>query len=115
MTTNGIRILTLSLDVSQTARLLSATSMITTVAGTGTAGYTGDTGPATSATFNFPYSVASDALGNLYIGDINNHVIRLVTKTGGIITTVAGTGTGSYSGDTGLATSAKLRTPSAVA
>ena len=118
MTTNGIRILTLSLDISQTERLLSAISMITTVAGTGGifGGYTGDNGLATSARLNLPNGVAFDASGNLYIADTDNHVIRLVTKNGGLITTVAGTGgiTG-YSGDNGLATSAKLFSPHGVA
>ena len=80
MMTNGIRILTLSSDVSQTERLLSAISMITTVAGTGTAGYTGDTGLATSATLRFPTGVALDASGNLYIADLFNERIRLVDK-----------------------------------
>ena len=114
MTTNGIRILTLSLDISQTERLLGAISMITTVAGTGGIfDYSGDNGLATSAKLFFPRGVASDASGDFYIADTNNHVIRLVTKNGDLITTVAGTGGffGGYSGDNGLATSAKLRSP----
>ena len=113
MTPNCIRILTLSLDVSQTESLLSAISMITTVAGTGApGGYTGDLGPATAAKLNLPFGVASDASGNLYIADTNNHVIRLVTKIGGLITTVAGTGGPSdYTGDLGPATAAKLNSP----
>ena len=115
MTTNGIRILTFSLDVSQIERLLGAISIITTVAGTGTADYTGDTGLATSATLNFPRGVASDASGNLYIADTHNHVIRRVTKIGGLITTVAGTGTADYTGNNGLATSATLQLPYGVA
>ena len=116
MTTNGIQILTLSLDISKTESLLSTISIITTVAGTGApGGYVEGTGPATSATLNEPYGVASDALGNFYIADTDNHVIRLVTKIGGLITTVAGTGgPGGYTGDLGPATAAKLNSPSGV-
>jgi uncharacterized protein (TIGR03437 family) len=61
---------------------------ITTVAGNGTVGFSGDGGPATSASLNFPQGVAVDSAGNLYIADTNNHVIRKVS--GGTITTVAG-------------------------
>jgi trimeric autotransporter adhesin len=81
-----------------------STGIITTVAGTGTAGYSGDGGLATSARINWALSVAVDALGNLYIADTYNNRIRMVTKSTGIITTVAGTGTAGYSGDGGQAT-----------
>ena len=89
--------------------------MITTVAGTGSPGYTGDNGFATAAKLNFPFDVALDASGNLYIADTVNHVIRLVTKIGGLITTVAGTGSPGYTGDNGFATAAKLNLPFGIA
>ncbi len=74
-------------------------------------GYSGDGGPATTATINRAVSVAFDKLGNLYIADKENHVIRKVTTANGIITTVAGSGVAGYSGDNGLATAAKLNNP----
>ena len=88
-----------------------STGIITTIAGTGTASYSGDNGAATSATLNGPYGVSVDASGNVYIGDYSNHRIRKVTVSTGIMTTIAGTGTGSYSGDNGAATSATLNYP----
>ncbi len=90
----------------------AVTGIINTVAGTGTAGYSGDNGLATSAKLNGPDGVTFDAAGNMYISDDYNNVIRKVNKTTGIITTVAGTGTAGYSGDNGLATSAKINDPS---
>ena len=87
--------------------------VIITVAGNGTYGYSGDNGPATSAQLNFPDGVAMDVPGNLYIADGRNNRIREVSN--GVIATVAGTGTGDYSGDGGPATSAKLYDPVGVA
>jgi uncharacterized protein (TIGR03437 family) len=89
--------------------------VITTVAGNGTAGYSGDGGPATSAALRLPNGVAVDSSGNLYIADTSNSRIRKVTASTGVITTVAGNGTGGYSGDGGSATSAELFAPSGVA
>ena len=83
----------------------SGQGIITTVAGNGTAGFGGDGGPATSASLNFPTSVAVDQSGNLYIADMWNHRIRKVSPDG-IITTVAGNGTRGFSGDGDLATKA---------
>jgi hypothetical protein len=77
--------------------------------------YAGDGGLATSAELYWPTGVAVDGAGNLYIADGINNRIRKVTAATGIITTVAGNGSASYSGDTGLATSAELSTPSGVA
>jgi len=71
--------------------------IITTVAGNGTPGFRGDNGPATSAELNGPQSVAVDAVGNLYIADTYNYVIRKISN--GIINTIAGTGKQGYSGD----------------
>ena len=102
-----------------------STGIINTIAGTGTTSYSGDNGPATSATLNYPFGVAVDSsgrthivllsgslnvslLGNVYIADYFNNRIRKVTISTGIITTIAGTGAGSYSGDNGPATSAAL-------
>jgi uncharacterized protein (TIGR03437 family) len=86
--------------------------VITTVAGNGTYGFSGDNGPATSAQLYNPYGVAVDSAGNLYIADANNYRIRKVTN--GVITTVAGNGTYGFSGDNGPATSAQLNFPSGV-
>ena len=83
---------------------------ITTVAGNGTAGFSGDGGLATSAQLNYPVSVFVDSSGNIFIADGNN-VIRRVDAVTKKITTVAGNGTAGFSGDGGLATSAQLNTP----
>ena len=82
---------------------------ITTVAGNGTQGFSGDGGPATRAHLNTPEGVALHSAGNLYIADTDNGVIRKVSN--GIITTVAGNGEYSFSGDGGPATSASLNSP----
>ncbi len=96
-------------------KVSAATGIITTIAGNGTAGYTGNGGPATSAELNWPFGVAVDALGNVYIADLSNNVIRKVNASTGNISTVAGNGTAGYSGDGGAATSAKLNGPYDVA
>jgi sugar lactone lactonase YvrE len=90
---------------------------IQTVAGNTYPGYLGDGGLATSAELNYPYDVAVDSSGNLYIADTTNNVIRKVVNPGpsGIISTVAGNGTGGYSGDGGPATAASLNGPTGVA
>ena len=87
-------------------RVDAATGIITTVAGNGSFGFSGDGGPATSASLANPMGVALDGAGNLFIADLLNNRIRKV-DTSGIITTVAGNG----SGDGGPATSASLRNP----
>jgi len=84
---------------------------ISTVAGTGTAGYSGDSGPATSAKLNSPRGVAVDTAGNIYIADTVNNRIRKVDASTGYITTIAGNGTPAYCGDGGAATSACLNQP----
>ena len=108
-------IFTLSIDVPQIERLLSAISIITTVAGTETGGYAGDGSLATMAHLENPDGVAVDTSGNLYISDFNDNRIRLVTKIGGIISTVTGAGTSGYFGDTSFATMAQLYYPYRVA
>jgi uncharacterized protein (TIGR03437 family) len=85
---------------------LDKSGVLTTVAG-GTFGFSGDGGPATKAALYFPSGVAVDSVGNLYFADKGNNRVRKV-DTKGVITTFAGTGTAGYSGDGGLATSAKL-------
>jgi len=90
--------------------------VITTVAGSGAAldgGFSGDTGPATSAKLSNPAGVAVDAAGNLYIADTSNDRIRKVSN--GVITTVVGTGTLGFAGDNGPATYAELSAPNGVA
>jgi sugar lactone lactonase YvrE len=94
-------------------RKVDLAGIITTVAGTGEQGFSGDRGPATSAQLDSPAGVAVDADGNIYIADTHNQRIRRVS--GGIITTFAGTGTSGYSGDGGSPTSAMLSNPSALA
>jgi RHS repeat-associated protein len=96
-------------------KVTASTGMITTVAGNGTRGYSGDSGSAASAELNDPAGVAVDSSGNIYIADYGNQRIRKVTASTGIISTVAGNGTGGYSGDGGAATSAKLYDPAGVA
>jgi Bacterial Ig-like domain (group 3)/NHL repeat len=93
----------------------SASGTETIVAGTGTAGYSGDGGPATRAELNKPLGVAVDAAGNLYFADSSNNRIREVVKATGQIFTVAGNGTVGYSGDGGPAASAELNNPYTVA
>ena len=94
-------------------RKVSLDGMISTVAGTGVAGFSGDDGPATSAQLNSPPGVAVDSVGNLYIADRLNQRIRKVSPEG-IITTVAGSGDEDFSGDGGLATNASLNFPNRV-
>jgi hypothetical protein len=85
-----------------------------TTAGTGTVGYTSGSGPATAAALANPAALAYDSAGNLYLADADNHVIRKIS-TGGIITTIAGTGIEGYAGDGAPATAAQLDTPTGVA
>ncbi len=92
----------------------AATGIITTVAGTGTSGYSGDGSAATSAEITNPRGIAVDATDNLYIADYGNERIRKVSNTG-IITTVAGNGSAGYNGDNIAATSAELNVPLGVA
>ena len=86
---------------------------ISTVAGNGTAGYSGDGNAATSAQLNLPGGLALDSAGNLYFSEFGNSTVRMVTPQG-VISTVAGTGTAGYNGD-GLATAAQLNEPSGLA
>jgi len=91
-------------------RMFTVGGNISTVAGTGTAGSSGDGGPATSAQLKYPYCAYGDSSGNIFVADRDSHCIRKFT-VGGTISTVAGTGTAGYSGDGGAATAAKLNQP----
>ena len=89
-------------------KVILATDIISTFAGNGTCGYTGDGGAATAAEVYEPQGVQVDTAGNLYIADTLNYVIRKVTKSTGKISTIAGNHTGGFAGDGGLATSAEI-------
>ncbi len=91
------------------------TGVITTVAGTGVAGYSGDGGSATAAELNDPTGLAIDGSGDLFIADTGNNVVREVSAATGDITTVAGDGTAGYAGNGGSATGAELNGPQGVA
>lgn len=95
-------------------RKVDSNGIITTVAGIGTQGYSGDFGPATSAELATPLHVAVDATGNIYIADFTNQRVRLVDLNGTIIT-VAGSGSSLFMGDGGQAISSGLRNPLSVA
>jgi trimeric autotransporter adhesin len=95
-------------------RKIDTTGIITTIAGIGTGAYSGDNGPATLAELYYPTGIVVDtSTGTIYIGDANNNAVRKI-DTSGIITTFAGTGVMGYSGNGGLATSAKLNQPQGV-
>ena len=94
-------------------RKVDSSGAISTVAGSGGFGYSGDGGAATNAEMRYPHGVAVDGAGNIYIADVTNHSIRKVDSAGNI-STVAGTGTDGYSGDGGAATSAELASPTGV-
>ncbi|MDH6130310.1 sugar lactone lactonase YvrE [Kitasatospora sp. GP82] len=95
-------------------RKITTDGKISTVAGTGGAGFSGDNGPAVSAQLNYPREVAVDSAGAVYITDTNNHRIRKITADGKI-STVAGTGAAGFGGDGGPATAALLNLPLGVA
>lgn len=92
----------------------AAVNLISTAAGTGSGGYSGDGGAATSARLDLPQGVAVDASGNVYVADSANHVVRRITPAG-TITTVAGTGVAGYTPGNKMATAARLDSPSDVA
>lgn len=95
---------------SHRIRRIDTNGFITTVAGKGTAGFSGDGAAATNASLNTPRGVSVDAWGNLYVADTANHRIRKV-NTNGVITTVAGTGSAGYNGEGGAATGGTLSSP----
>jgi sugar lactone lactonase YvrE len=101
--------------LNHVVRKVSTSGVITTVAGNGYSGYSGDGGLAISAQLSTPFGIAIDSTGNLFIADSYNHSIRAVSASSGIITTVAGNGSFGFSGDGGQATSAQLNYPFGVA
>jgi sugar lactone lactonase YvrE len=100
--------------LNQRVRMVDASGRISTVAGDGVAGITGDGGPAKAAKLSNPVAVAVSSSGDVYIADAGNHRVRRITPTG-TMTTVAGDGRAGFSGDGGSAASAQLDTPMAVA
>ncbi len=92
-------------------RIDHATGVLTTFAGNGTQGFSGDLGPATSASIDTPSGLTLDTAGNLYLADTHNQRIRRVDASSGIISTVAGTGQPGFSGDATAAAAATLRLP----
>ena len=92
-------------------RKVSTVGIINTIAGTGSGGFSGDGGPATSALIDGPQNIILDTFGNLYIADLSNERIRKVDIATGIITTICGNGTGAYFGDGGPATAAEIWGP----
>jgi streptogramin lyase len=96
-------------------RLDFQTGQLTTVAGSGIQGYSGDGGPATKARLNEPYEVRFDRQGNMYFVEMPNHLVRRVDAKSRVIRTIAGTGQPGYSGDGGSATKARFQRPHSIA
>lgn len=96
-------------------RLDMRTGKLTTVAGNGKPGYSGDGGPAVEASLNEPYEIAFDGAGNMYFVEMKNHIIRRVDRKTRKISTVAGTGEAGFSGDDGPAVKAQMRQPHSIA
>lgn len=94
-------------------RRIAPDGTISTIAGTGAKGYTGDGGPAAQATLNLPHEIRFDAAGHLFIADTGNNVVRKIDRATGIISTVAGGGRG-YTGDGGPAAGAGFRGPHSI-
>ncbi len=104
------------LDLLNSAvREIDVTGNINTIAGSATSGYSGDGGPAADAQLNYPFGIACDLTGNIYIADQYNHRIRKIDASSGLITTIAGNGIPGFSGDDSVATNAKLKVPASVA
>lgn len=95
-------------------RKVNTSGIVSTVAGTGVAGYNGDGVSAISAQLNYPFGIAVDTIGNLYIADMSNNRVRKV-NTAGIISTIAGNGIGGYTGDFCLADTTRLNSPTGIA
>ena len=99
---------------NHTVRKITTTGIITTIAGNGVPGYTGDGGPATAAQLNYPVKIALDNSGSLYIADRFNNAIRKINAAG-VISTIAGNGAIGHAGDGGPATNATFYEPTGVA
>jgi DNA-binding beta-propeller fold protein YncE len=96
-------------------RIDARSGIITTIAGSGERGFSGDGGPATRAQMDQPYGIVIDRSGNIYIADRLNGRVRRVDGASGVITTLAGDGSGKYSGDGGPADRAGLAEPNGLA
>jgi DNA-binding beta-propeller fold protein YncE len=96
-------------------RVDARTGVITTCAGCGEAGYSGDGGPAGHARFNEPYGIAVDKAGNIYVADRHNHCVRRIDGNSGIVTTFAGNGSSGFGGDDGPASRAGMVEPNGLA
>lgn len=101
-------------DGSRIRKIDAKASIISTVAGTGVSGYSGDGGPATAATLFNPIGVSANPNGDIFIAEPLLHVIRKVDGATGIISTIVGTGVPGFSGDGGLASAAQLYLPTDV-
>ncbi|MBV8551273.1 MAG: choice-of-anchor D domain-containing protein [Acidobacteriaceae bacterium] len=101
--------------IGQAPQIAVFPGILTTFAGTGQVGYSGNNGPAVEASFFDPTGLALDPSGNLYIADSVNQVVRRVDHATGVITIVAGNGHAGYAGDGGSATQASLQTPMGLA
>ncbi|MEX2303833.1 MAG: hypothetical protein WD733_23010 [Bryobacterales bacterium] len=102
-------------DGHRIRRLDMKTGVISTVAGNGEPGYSGDGGPALEAKLNEPYEVRFDSDGNMFFVEMRNHLVRRVDSKTRIISTVAGTGEPGFSGDGGPAKQAQFRQPHSIA
>lgn len=98
----------------QRIRRIASDGTITTIAGTGAKGFSGDGGPARLATFNLPHEIRFDAAGDLYVVDMSNHAVRKIALKTGVITTIAGDGQPGYAGDGGPAIAARFRQPHSI-
>ena len=96
-------------------RLTVATGFISTIAGSGAAGFSGDNGPALTAELDLPTALVLDPANNLYFADTANHRIRRIDAVTGVLTTLAGNGTQGFAGDSGPATSASIDSPAGLA
>ena len=97
----------------QRVRMIDTLGVITTIGGTGIAGYSGDAGQATNAMINFPAGISFNLSGDIIIPDRNNNRVRKIDQSG-VITTFAGTGVAGFSGDGGLAINARLDEPNKI-
>src|SRR5260370_20239175 len=96
-------------------RVDAHSGLISTVAGNGDKGYSGDGGPATAAALNEPYGIVLDRAGNIFVADRLNRRVRRIDAASGVITTTAGTGEAAYGGDGGPAARAGLAEPNGLA
>jgi len=96
-------------------RVDARTNVITTLAGCGEPGHSGDGGPAIRACFNEPYGIAVDRAGNVYVADRHNHCVRRIEAGSGIVTTFAGNGSAGFGGDDGPAARAGMAEPNGLA